>query len=183
MKTRLLAILLGTALALMLSAPAQAHDDAGVLEVTAATPAGDLTVDYLVSLIYSGDREPVADASITVVADGPAGRSTAPQALSPTERSGEYQVSVVFPAPGEWNVRFSSVTPRAALEHPELVSTPATTETTTTTEANPLSTIEVRPVDTDDDGSNTVVLLLAAAVVATVVVAAATVFVSRRRRS
>ena len=164
---------------------AAAHDDEGVLTVDVAEPAGDLTVDFQVNLIYSGDREPVEDASLTAVAEGPAG-TAGPFTLDATEEPGRYATTITFPAAGDWVVRFTSITPGATVEHPLTVAGPATTTTvtppTTAESAEPTSTLEVEPVLEDDRSDSSAGTIAAALVVATVIVLGGALYFRRARR-
>lgn len=158
-----------------LAAPALAHDDQGLFSVTVSEPSGDLAYDLQVALIYSGDREPVEGANVTAVAEGPGG-TAGPFTLEPTEEPGSYATTVTFPAPGEWTVRFTSITPSATIEHPIAVAAPATTTTdapTTTTNDQSTSTIELVEEEeaAADDGGISPALVIAALVVASAIVA------------
>lgn len=115
---------------------AQAHGDDGVIEVTAATPGAALTITYDILLTYLNDGDPAEDATVTVAADGSDGVTVGPIQLTPTGQPGHYGAAVTFPAPGIWQVRFSSLSPLALLERsetiePDIPSTIAVTSTTT----------------------------------------------------
>ncbi|MGH9270723.1 MAG: hypothetical protein ACRDZ2_05580, partial [Ilumatobacteraceae bacterium] len=114
---------------------AQAHGDDGVIEVTAATAGTALTITYDILLTYLNDGDLAEDATVSVAADGPGGVTVGPIQLAPTGQPGHYGAAVGFPAPGIWQVRFSSLSPLALLERsetiePDIPSTIAVTSTT-----------------------------------------------------
>ena len=186
MRFRVPGLLLAASLVLgALAAPAVAHDEVGVLTLVAENTTGELQVSYEVSFIYSEDREPVEDAALTVVAEGPDAQVTAPVALEPAGEPGRYRGTVQFPAAGDWTVRFASVTPRATLERTQVVAEPVATSSTTTAPntTSTLEELELRPVDGDGaaDSSGSVWMLLVAFLLGTALVAGGLAIRSRRR--
>lgn len=166
MMIRTIAAALLTA-ALLLATPkvASAHDDVGVLDVVTAEVDG-LTVRYDVALIYSGDREPVAGATVTVVAQSAAGVTVGPVNLESTGVPGHYAVTLEYPSAGDWTVRFTSITPRATVERPESVAaadagtatTPVGDEEEATTSTSTLKLVEVEPDEEDSSATGWLVL-------------------------
>lgn len=183
MRITALAAVLVAAIALAL--PAEAHDDLGLISIVAEEQSGSLAVDYEVLLVYSEDKEPVTDASITVVAERPGGTTLGPVSMQATPDPGRYRATISFPEPGAWTVRFAALTPRATLEQAFTLPAPTTEpdqpERSTTTTGE----LRLRPADPDeqdDDGDGLgVVGIAAAAAVATAVVTAAVAAVRRRR--
>jgi len=111
---------------------ANAHGDDGSLEIVGADPREPMAVDYRVRLVYLDDGHPAADATVTVVAEGPDGATVAPVPLDAAGEEGVYAGVVHFPAPGAWTVRLTSLSPEASLERSETLA-PATTATPPTT--------------------------------------------------
>ena len=105
---------------LVTAVPAAAHDDAGVIEVSAA-PAGR-TVEYGVLVTYVGDGHPAQDATATAVAEQAGRDPVGPLVLEATAEPGRYRARVTFPADGTWTVRFSSLSPTAYLERTETIT-------------------------------------------------------------
>ena len=105
---------------LVTAVPAAAHDDAGVIEVSAA-PAGR-TVEYGVLVTYVGDGHPAQDATATAVAEQAGRDPVGPVVLEATAEPGRYRARITFPADGTWTVRFSSLSPTAYLERTETIT-------------------------------------------------------------
>lgn len=125
------------------AAPAGAHEGDGQLVVESAGGQPDsLALEYTVLLTYLEDGHPVEDASVTAVAEGPAGQSLGPVAMEPLG-GGRYRGTIDFGEEGEWTVRFTSVTPPASIEHPETILAPP-----------PVPTVEP-PADPPADPSTT----------------------------
>lgn len=153
---------------------AAAHEGDGRLEVLRATP-GYMAVDYQVRLTYVADGHGAPDATVTAVAEQPGAAAATPVQLSAGAEEGLYAGTVTFPGPGDWTVRFTSVTPAATLEQPQAVTAPGPTvtrppPTTSTTVSTAAGADEVAAVSDEDDGSGfpvvpvvAVVLVLAAA--------------------
>lgn len=154
---------------------AAAHEGDGRLEVLQATPGQYLAVDYQVRLTYVADGHGAPDATVTAVAEQPGAAAAAPVQLSAGAEEGLYAGTVTFPGPGDWTVRFTSVTPAATLEQPQTVTAPGPTvtrppPTTSTTVSTAAGADEVAAVSDEDDGSGfpvvpvvAVVLVLAVA--------------------
>jgi hypothetical protein len=182
MNRRSLAAALALLVVLVLTArPATAHDEAGVLTVVDARPAGENAVGFEVVLTYSGDREPVEGATITMSAERTDVPPVGPVEMTPGDEPGHYRATVAFPSPGTWIVRFSSAAPFVTLERTQEVGAGAktgtlevTTSTTTTSAAG-----DTADADADDGLGAAGVAAVAAGLV---VVLAATVWLMRRGR-
>jgi hypothetical protein len=161
------------------AAPAMAHEGPGRLTIESAEPSGD-TVTYRVRLVYTGDDDPVDDATITAVVDGVP--SATPQPFAPAGTAGIYEATVRLPGPGTWTIRFTSVTPPATAERTETL---VAAVTTTSSAPSPSTTVARAGADppggTDDDGSSKLPLVVGAAAAAAVVAAA--VYAALRRRA
>lgn len=163
--------------------PVVAHEGAGTLTLESADPANALAVRYRVRLVYTADGHPVPDATVTAVAVGPTSATPVPF----TEAAdGVYEGTVTFPAPGDWSVRFTSVTPAATLEHAQTIvastSTSSTTATTTTPTTDPGRGKANAGADDDGGGGNgNGALVVVAALVALALIGATTAV--RRHRS
>ncbi len=84
--------------------------------------------------MWDNDGHAAADATATVVADSPTGERLGPVPMEPTDDDGRYTATLDFPSPGDWNVRFTVVTPPGTLEITQTVpSTDAPVATTETT--------------------------------------------------
>ena len=105
---------------LVTAVPAAAHDDEGVIEVSAA-PAGR-TVEYGVLVTYVGDGHPAQDATATAVAEQAGRDPVGPVVLEATGEPGRYRARITFPGDGTWTVRFSSLSPTAYLERTETIT-------------------------------------------------------------
>lgn len=158
------------------SGPLAAHEGPGVLALVAAEPAGPLAVTYRVRLTYRDDGHPATDATVTAVAEGPAG-ATVPQPMAGEGNDGIYVATVRFPGPGLWTVRFTAVSPPATLERTEQVAAPPTTTTSTgvpTTAARPTTSsprVAARPEPDGGGGLPTGVTVVVAIGIAAVVAA------------
>lgn len=166
---------------LALTSPAAyGHDDLGVLALVGQEAGGATAVTYEVSFVYSQDREPVTDASITVVAEQPNQPPLAPVPMAATGDPGRYRVTIEFPAAGSWTVRFAALTPRATLEQVHVVEA-STSSSSAGGSTSTTRTLELRPAPEDEeDGAWP--SIAAAAVVATMVVLLGAAAVHRRRR-
>jgi hypothetical protein len=161
--------------------PATAHDEAGVLTVVDARPAGENVVAFEVVLTYSGDGEPVEGATITVSAERTDVLPVGPIEMTPGDEPGRYRASVAFPSPGTWIVRFSSATPFVTLERTQEVGAGATTGTLEVTTSTTTTSAAGDTADADaDDGLGAAGVAAVAA--GLVVVLAATVWLMRRGR-
>ena len=169
--------------------PAAAHGGSAGIEVVSATEVTQSSWGYVIAVTYDGDGHGVDDAQVTAVAEGPGG-SVSPVTMTRTDEEGTYEGQLVFPAPGNWTVRFTSVEPEATLEVPQVVESPSTNTTTTsgggavappsTAESAdaPTATVDATPITTtapdvavgDDSKRGNGPLLLAVAVVVVVVI-------------
>jgi hypothetical protein len=180
MNRRSLAAALALLVVLVLTArPATAHDEAGVLTVVDARPAGENAVAFEVVLTYSGDREPVEGATITVSAERTDVPPVGPIEMTPADEPGRYRATVAFPSPGTWIVRFSSATPFVTLERTQEVGAGATTGTLEVTTSTTSAAGDTADADADDGLGAAGVAAVAAGLV---VVLAATVWLMRRGR-
>lgn len=117
----------------VISSPAGAHEGTAVITVESQTVEGT-SVDYVVRAVWDNDGHAAADATATVVADSPTGERLGPVPMEPTDDDGRYTATLDFPSPGDWNVRFTVVTPPGTLEITQTVpSTDAPVATTETT--------------------------------------------------
>ena len=170
-----------------------AHEGEGILTVESRAPAGDRAVSYVVRLTWADDDHPALQSTVTATPIAPDGSPQTPVTLEPVDEDGRYQATVTYPAPGDWTVRFNSVTPTGSIEVTEAIRSDATTMTAPTT-----SSTDGREASEDDDGSlgaapdqtsdpddgdgSGIGSALALAVLIAVVVAAALGFVRSTRR-
>jgi hypothetical protein len=182
---RLSAAALLCILVLSVGSVATAHEGDGRLEVLQATPGDGATVDYQVRLTYVADGHGAPEATVTAVAEQPGATATAPVQLQAGAEEGLYTGTVTFPSPGDWTVRFTSVTPAATLEQAQAVTAPATTATTTpstTTTVGTTAAADEAATDTaDDDGSWFPVVPVIAVLAIAAAGLGAWVFTARRR--
>jgi hypothetical protein len=101
--------------AIAATSPAAAHDGTAVITAESQTIKGT-SVDYVVRAVWDNDGHAAADATATVVAESPSGDRVGPVPMEPTDDDGRYTATVDFPSPGDWNVRFTVVTPPGTLE-------------------------------------------------------------------
>jgi hypothetical protein len=113
---RLLAVAVASSFfAIAATSPAAAHDGTAVITAESQTIKGT-SVDYVVRAVWDNDGHAAADATATVVAESPSGDRVGPVPMEPTDDDGRYTATVDFPSPGDWNVRFTVVTPPGTLE-------------------------------------------------------------------
>lgn len=124
----------------LLALPAGAHDGAGTISVESSVPT-DNAAEIVVRLVWNNDGHPAADATITAVPVGVDGAT--PVLMEPVDSDGRYRANVSLPGPGEWTIRFTSVTPVATLDQPQNIAA----ETTTTTAPEAASTTEGSTTD------------------------------------
>jgi hypothetical protein len=115
----------------LISSPAGAHEGTAVITVDSQTVEGT-SVDYVVRAVWDNDGHAAADATATVVAESPTGERLGPVPMEPTDDDGRYAATLDFPGPGDWNVRFTVVTPPGTLEITQTV--PPTDEPVASTE-------------------------------------------------
>lgn len=205
MKRRALLLVLAVLTALAATqAPARAHGDDGAIEVVRAEPVGSSTVAFEIALTFTNDGDPADGATATVVAEHAAsGTSVGPVPLEPTGEPGRYAAAVTLTEPGEWQVRFSSLSPVATLVVPHTVAAapepptttaPPTTVAPTTTAPDTMPTTDdgEQPengevttardaADDDDDGSSAGVVI--GVVVIVIAVIGGVAYALRRRAS
>jgi hypothetical protein len=185
---RLSAAALLCTVVLAVGSVAAAHEGDGRIEVLQATPAPYLAVDYQVRLTYVADGHGAPDATVTAVAEQPGAAAAAPVQLTAGAEEGLYAGTVSFPAPGDWTVRFTSVTPAATLEQPQSVTAPGPTvtrppPTSSTTVPIAAGADEVAADSEEDDGSGFPVVPVAAVVLVLAVAGLGAWAMSARRRS
>lgn len=113
---RLLVVAVASAFfAIAAASPAAAHDGTAVITAESQTIQGT-SVEYVVRAVWDNDGHAAADATATVVAESPSGDRVGPVPMEPTDDDGRYAATVDFPSPGDWNVRFTVVTPPGTLE-------------------------------------------------------------------
>lgn len=169
---------------------AYAHEGEGIFEVQAQGSADSLTVRYVVRLTWANDGHPAFDSTVTATPIDPGGTPQTPVPMQFDGDDGRYSGTITYPSPGNWTVRFTSVSPASTMEIVEEVTATATTTTST-----PSSTTTTAPVDVDDtqpeqaaptpvtdDGGGGVDGLLVVAVLAVVAVGAALALRTRRSR-
>lgn len=167
-----------------LGAPsAGAHGSVGTLGIE-ATATGPSTVRVRTLLRYATDGHTVPGATVTVVADGPAGQTVGPVTLSDTG-DGTYAVDLALPAPGAWAVTASAVDPAA--EARTVVTVGGTPPTTVRDRpaTTPPTAAESRSADPDrptDDPLVPVVKYLVVVLGVAIVTATLVVGFGRRRR-
>ena len=190
LRSAFLCALVLSATAVLSTSPAQAHDDEADLVVTSAQPVDDTTVDYAVRLTFRNDGHGARGATVTAVAEGPAG-AVAPVALQPGSQEGDYQGRIAFPAGGSWQVRFTSVSPQATVvQAQEITATtttaPSTTSSTAPTDSDDTAPLAGNPVGSSDDegGSGAGTVAFFAVIFGMLaIVALATISARRARRA
>jgi hypothetical protein len=143
MNRRSLAAALALLVVALVARPAVAHDEAGRITVASAEPAGVNVVAFEVVLTYSGDREPVEGATITVSAERTDVLPIGPIEMTPGDAPGRYRATVPFTSAGTWIVTFRAATPFVVLERTQVVGAGATTvllEATTSSTPTSVST-------------------------------------------
>ncbi len=129
------------AVASLVFAPAaSAHDGRAIVTLENASPVAETSVQYTVRAVWDNDGHPAADATVTVVAEGPDGARVGPVPMVALDTDGRYQATVEFPGTGEWSVRFTIVTPPGSLERTETLPVAATDATVPVTSAAPPTT-------------------------------------------
>ena len=114
--------------------PAVAHDDDGAIMVVDRAIDG-LVIDYTVEIRFNDDGHLATDATATVAAELLGAGSTAAAVAMDMTEAGSYVARITLPEPGEWLVRFSSLSPTAYLEVTESVDAAASTTTSTSVSA------------------------------------------------
>lgn len=131
MKRLLFAALAIAAAAIAQPVPAaSAHEGKAIIAVEAADPGTGLAVDYRIRVVWDNDLHPAKDATVTATGLAPDGTTTTPTVLAAVDADGRYAGSLAYPAPGEWTVRFTVVTPPGVLERPQKVEASATPSST-----------------------------------------------------
>jgi hypothetical protein len=137
-----------------ISSPAGAHDGAAVITVESQAVEGT-SVDYVVRAVWDNDGHAAADATATVVAESPTGERVGPVPMEPTDDDGRYTATLQFPSAGDWNVRFTVVTPPGTLEITQTVpptdAPVATTDTTADPEGSTSSSVAAADATTSSN--------------------------------
>lgn len=180
------------ALAALGTPSADAHEGEGIFELQAQGSADSLTVPYVVRLTWANDGHPAFDATVTATPIDPGGTPQTPVPMQFEGDDGRYSGTITYPSPGNWTVRFTSVSPASTMEIVEEVTAPAATATTTTSTLSSATTAPVDVEDTQpeqaapppvtDDGGGGVDGLLVVAVLAVVAVGASLALGIRRSR-
>ncbi len=134
------------------ASPAGAHSDKGSIVIINKEPAGPLGIRYVVQVTFVSDGHRASEATATLVAESE-GQSLGPLPLTPVaDKTGDYEVTAVFPASGAWNVRFTSLEPTAVLEITEYLGlTPDAAAPTTTSFVGAESPVSA-PIATEPAG-------------------------------
>ena len=122
------AVLVGllAAAAVSLGGVASAHGGPGTMSLVSYTPSGS-SAQVVVQLIYTGDGDPVDEATVTVAGENSTGTVLTPVTLQPSGTPGQFAGTIEYPAPGDWSLRVTSVEPPASLPLSETVSAPQVT--------------------------------------------------------
>src|SRR3546814_3073384 len=140
--------LLSVAFLIGAASPAAAHDGEGILTVESQIPTGDVVVEYVVRVTWADDGHPALQSTVTATPIASDGAPQTPVSLDPIDEDGRYAGTVTYPAPGDWTVRFTSVTPTGSVEIVEPIRSQPTTTTAPAT-----TTVPREPGD-DDPGSD-----------------------------
>src|SRR5215471_3632365 len=139
---RAIAAALGASLVLLLglAAPAGAQEDLGKahIKIVSTKPAGGTLVDVTVRITQDNGK-PANDALVTATPFTKAGDNLTPIRLESTDLNGTFANEVVFPGPGQFNIRIRSIGPNGVIESPITVAVSASTTTPATT-AGPSAT-------------------------------------------
>lgn len=144
------AVLILTIAALLVgAAPAAAHGDEGVMEITRLEQLGNDQIDLEVGIVYDNDGHQAEDANVSATFSGPDGASVGPVLLDQVRPGASlYSTTVQVPTGGTWTVLVDSTGPSASAAGELAVDTD--TLITATTQA-PEPTEETTD-DTTDDG-------------------------------
>lgn len=184
-------LLLTASIVIGAASPAAAHEGNGILTVESQAPAGDRAVRYVVRLTWADDGHPALGSTVTATPIAPDGEPQTPVTLDAADEDGRYTTTFTFPTPGDWTVRFTSVTPTGSIEIAEVIASQPTSTTapvTTTTAAgagkdDPGSDDATNESSSPDDGGgSTIGGALALGVLVAVVVAAVVGFARSTRR-
>jgi hypothetical protein len=156
------------------SVPVSAHEGDGIITVESGDVTGSVAT-YQVRLTWQNDGHPALDATVTATALRAAdGQAQTPVSMSPADEDGRYRASLEL-APGDWTVRFTSVTPAGTTEVPLSIAELATTTTdatTTTTGATTSTSVAGVVVSSDDDSGLSTAAVVGLAAVGLVALAA-----------
>jgi len=175
------------AAAVSLGGVASAHGGPASMTLVSYTPAGT-SAQVVVQLEYTTDGHPVDEATVALKVTGVAtGAELTPVLLEPNGTPGQFAGTVEYPAPGDWSLLVTSVSPSASLTLNETVGAPEVTiespglltgeeSATTAPEATvaPVPVISPAPEPASDESSGGLptwawILAVAAAVVSVVI--------------
>jgi hypothetical protein len=168
-----------------LSPGAAAHEGKGTLVLEQSQVAADSQVRYVVRLTWDNDGHAARDATLTATLVAADGTSQTPAPLLPADEDGRYAVTLSFPSPGTWTVRFTAVKPQATLEEAVTITAPTTTST-----SPPTTTASTEPPANDgsengpsaaDSGSSDGGTALIVGIAALGIIGGTVVWVLRRR--
>lgn len=125
--------LLAVSMLLTAASPAAAHEGQGILTLESQVADDQGAVRYVVRLTWADDGHPALDSTVTATPITPDGSPQTPITLAPADEDGRYAGTVSYPTPGDWTVRFTSVTPTGTIEITEAVASQATSTTAATT--------------------------------------------------
>ena len=166
---------------------AGAHDGPGNIQVISEETIEPTLVRYDVLVTFRNDGHPAKAATVTAVAEQPGAPVSTPVAMTALAEEGHFGGDVRFPTPGQWVVRFTSVSPVASTEHSVTISAaPVRTEPTvtvaTTTAASSVPSTVPASENADDGGSSGAVALVVGLAAAALLAFFAWQFGVRRRR-
>lgn len=134
---------------LAISAPASAHNDTGIIKVASHVKNDDGTTSFEISIVFDGDGDPAPDAAVTIIAEHPNALKIGPVRMTPVKESpGRYAATIALTEPGEWQLRFTSLTPKAYLETTFTVEPEPTTTTGPESVSRPPTTFRATSVET-----------------------------------
>jgi len=93
--------------------PAAAHGDEGTMEVLVAEAQSPTEIYVEVGLLYANDDDLATEATVTVTATGPEGRTVGPLDV-PVLEDARYATTVTVPGAGDWALAVSSTGPTAS---------------------------------------------------------------------
>ncbi len=108
---------------------ASAHGKTGKISVEKTTKNDDGTTTLEIAIIFDGDGDPAPDAAVTVVAENVDALKVGPVRMTRVSGSpGSYAATIALDKPGQWELRFTSLTPEAYLETNVTVDAATTTD-------------------------------------------------------
>jgi hypothetical protein len=129
-----------------LGASADAHGKTGKIAVAETVKNDDGTTTFEIAITFDGDGDPAPNAAVTVVAEQVDALKVGPVKMAPVSGSvGRYSATIALSQPGEWQLRFTSLTPKAYLETTFIVEPQTTSTSATTLATQPASTTAPTP--------------------------------------